>query len=171
MGSRAGRGRRGVLSGRHNSTRAASIIRDARRSTRGIEGGGRSSTRAASISRARSASGNRTRGAAHPLRSATLWRERGPPRLVARGARVPATHPPHHPPSRCRRRNTARGRGLHIYIIKASAWVQRPRFFFRVSWRDTSEHQETSSAPLRLCVPFRCLITLPLFARRSDGDA
>ena len=66
MGSRAGRGRRGVLSGRHNSTRAASIIRDARRSTRGIEGGGRSSTRAASISRARSASGNRTRGAALP---------------------------------------------------------------------------------------------------------
>ena len=47
----------------------------------------------------------------HPLRSATLWRERGPPRLAARGARVPATHPPHHPPSRCRTKTEHRTRG------------------------------------------------------------
>ena len=100
VGSRAGRGRRGVLSGRHNSTRAASIIRDARRSTRGIEGGGRSSTRAASISRARSASGNRTRGAALPPPAPLRNPVEGKGTATARGPRGKgARHPPVAPPA------------------------------------------------------------------------
>ena len=73
---------------------------------------GRQAAPVPQASPARGVPRNRTRGAAHPLRSPTLWRERGPPRLAARGARVPATHPSHHPPSRCRTETEHRTRGV-----------------------------------------------------------